>query len=193
MQVLVQLNEIDDVVNRGVELGLGETVINEGSADVLIPGKLGVETEPGIDQCLDGAVDGNRAAGRGKIACDQFEQCRLAGTVSADYAEPLAALDDQRYVFQSGFVVISRFSPEAQARQSKDVECLLGRAVVQSIDLGDAVEHDGRWRVRHSPRTRACHVGRGESRQRMHQRTAPSLSVRSSSAAGSLLPPGSGR
>src|SRR5208337_3659576 len=117
--------------DRRVELGLGQAVINERSTDVLIPREFGVETEADIDQRLDAAVNDDGAPGRRKIAGDQFEQCRLAGAVSADDAEPLAAPNRERHVLQRRFVVMSRFAPKAQTRQPEYVKRLLGRAVVE--------------------------------------------------------------
>src|SRR5204862_970331 len=121
---------------------------------------------------------------RRKITGDQFQQSRFAGAVSADDADAFAAANDQRYVVQRRSLMIFWLAPEPQTRQSKDVERLLRRAFVEAVNLADTVQNDG-WRdVRHSPRTRACLVGRGGNRARRRRPRGRALSVQCSRAAG---------
>ena len=72
--------KIYDIGNSGVELGLGKTVIDQRSADILISGKLGVETETDVDQCLDAAVDNDGAGEYGAklpvISFSNASSCR---------------------------------------------------------------------------------------------------------------------
>src|SRR5207245_1420010 len=128
-----------------------------------------------------------------KIAGDQLEQCRLARAVTADDANALTAPNHERYVLKSGSVVVFGFSPKPEAGQPEDIERLFGRAVVQAIDLGNAVEHHGRRRLRHSPRTQVCLFGKGESRERKRQAKAPSSPGGSLATEDCRSPSGSGR
>src|SRR5438874_25156 len=137
MQIFVELDKIYDIGDRRVELGLGQAVIDERRADVIITGKFRMKAQADIDQGLDAAVDDDGAAGWRKIAGDQFEQCGLAGAVAADDADPLAAPNGERYVFERGAVMVFRLSPEPQMCQAKGVERLLRRTVVKAINLGD--------------------------------------------------------
>ncbi len=91
VQELLDTGKIDDLIERRVDLALAHAENRAVEVDVFPPGQLLVKSGSYLEQASYPAVYPHASVGWCRDARQNFQQCRLAGAISADNAENLAA------------------------------------------------------------------------------------------------------
>src|SRR5262249_23431062 len=95
LQELAELGELDDVLGRAIHLAARQAIVGKRRADVLEAGELGMKAETDTHQGLHPSSHVDRPPGRIGHSSNDLQQRRLAGAVSPDDPQALAALKPQ--------------------------------------------------------------------------------------------------
>src|SRR3546814_4948758 len=92
-----------------------------------------MEAQPRLHQRLYRAVDFDHPCSRGEIAGDELEQGRFTGSVAADNADTLAALDFQVDAVERLESFVVHLPPKSDPRETQYIQRLFRQAVVKAI------------------------------------------------------------
>src|SRR4030095_6522400 len=136
--------EFDDLIEPLLYLAACQSEHDAVDEHVLPAGDLGMETGAQLNQRRDAPLDSDRAARRFRDAGNEFERGALAGAVSSDHAERVAARHGERHAVERGKRLVGPQIPYETPLQERALQCRKPAATVAAIDLRDVVELDGR-------------------------------------------------